>query len=1035
MHVRRHARATALPRRPGWRGVSWLVVALLLGQCRVPDPDAAGAGGAVAATPAASAPPRDLAPGAAVTRSEMAPGDVVTFTISLQPGQVVRVVAEQQGADIALRLDDPSGQPILRVDRDTWEHGDEVLLAAAERPGTHRVIVEVLASLDRRAFRIEASIEAMTPALRMACAGYQSFAAAKQRRSRQHAKLRETSVREALDRSFRDASTHLLAAGEPVLAAEATAARGLVAQQAQDHRGAIVHYRVAAEGFATRAPVLEALTRHRLGAMLLNTDQTAEAIDQYEQVRRLATARGVRKLMGEAEHHLSQAHQRRGAIQRALVHGERALAIWRQRPGCTDYASTAHNLGVLSWTHLHRPVRARELLDEALRCWRAEGYERQRLETLGQIGQVQRAQGALRDAELTLRAAFDGTPENRPCHRAQGLARRAAVAERLGKRGEALRFAAASESLLASSALPPVASSCGLRGIHARRELAAVYRAVGRLDAALDAYQRYRRYARQADSALEEARALAGLARTLDAMGRPDEALIESARAVALVEPMRVEIERSDLRAHFVAAVQDVLDGFVDLHWSNARRADPASAAIDALAAAERARARSFHDRLAALGVDLVGAEDQAPAREWASLQREIAGRSARGSDTAGLASSLERLLALEAAMRSAGHAVDRTLGTEPIVPSDFQDLLRDESVLFFQLGEARSLLWLIEGDSIRAFALPPRARLTALARAATDDMARAPSAGVTDFRCALSRATLGPVRDALAEAAERPLIIVADGALLNVSFAALPLPPAAGASCDGARLIIDQHPVSYLPSLSTLDLLHSRGDRQRASRPVLAFGDPVYARDPRCAPRAGIGRELARLPATAVEISRLCELTDGDCVHGFAATRARFLAPATGDYRTLHVAAHAWADDAQPVLSALVLSERDRQCRPRHATVRAYEIAGLDLAADLAVLSACDSGAGTLVAGEGLVNGLVRGLFAAGAQRVIASLWQVDDVSAAEQMADFYRHLVAGGSPAEALRASQRARRDRAPRDWASFVLHGNPWPLDAFP
>src|SRR5207244_8554109 len=127
------------------------------------------------------------------------------------------------------------------------------------------------------------------------------------------------------------------------------------------------------------------------------------------------------------------------------------------------------------------------------------------------------------------------------------------------------------------------------------------------------------------------------------------------------------------------------------------------------------------------------------------------------------------------------------------------------------------------------------------------------------------------------------------------------------------------------------------------------------------------------------------------------------------------------------------VLSLVDEKGAPRDGFLRANEIYNLKLNADLVVLSACRTGLGKEIRGEGLI-GLTRGFFYAGAARVVVSLWDVNDEATAEVMGRFYKGVLGNGRlrPAEALRAAQvslwREGRWRAPYYWAAFVLQGEP-------
>jgi len=147
-------------------------------------------------------------------------------------------------------------------------------------------------------------------------------------------------------------------------------------------------------------------------------------------------------------------------------------------------------------------------------------------------------------------------------------------------------------------------------------------------------------------------------------------------------------------------------------------------------------------------------------------------------------------------------------------------------------------------------------------------------------------------------------------------------------------------------------------------------------------------------------------------------------------DYRIIHIATHGFLDDKHPELSGIVLSLYDQKGRPQNGFVQLRDIYDLDLNADVVVLSACQTALGKQVKGEGL-TGLPRAFMSAGARRVIASLWKVDDEATAALMKSFYTSMLKDGlPPAAALRrAKQTVRaqnRWRSAYFWAAFVLQG---------
>ena len=161
-----------------------------------------------------------------------------------------------------------------------------------------------------------------------------------------------------------------------------------------------------------------------------------------------------------------------------------------------------------------------------------------------------------------------------------------------------------------------------------------------------------------------------------------------------------------------------------------------------------------------------------------------------------------------------------------------------------------------------------------------------------------------------------------------------------------------------------------------------------------------------------------------------FQASRETATSPDLAQYRIVHFATHGLLDSKHPELSGLVLSLVDQQGKSRNGFLDLEDVYNLNFAADLVVLSSCETGLGKEIDGEGLV-GLTRGFMYAGAQRVIASLWKVDDAATAELMEYFYRGVLKERmTPAAALRQAQlkmlQKKRWAAPYFWGAFILQG---------
>ncbi|RMH21779.1 MAG: CHAT domain-containing protein [Acidobacteria bacterium] len=378
-----------------------------------------------------------------------------------------------------------------------------------------------------------------------------------------------------------------------------------------------------------------------------------------------------------------------------------------------------------------------------------------------------------------------------------------------------------------------------------------------------------------------------------------------------------------------------------------------------------------------------------------------------------------------------------------PIAVAEVQQLLDgDDLLLEYALGEERSFLWAIDRDSFASFELPGRAAIEAAARRVYGQLSTVDPRGdaaAGDAPQALSRMLLGPVAG---ELAGRRLVVVADGALHYLPFAALPEPA-------GGAPLLAGHEVVHLPSAAALAVMRRQlAGRRPAPKWLAVVADPVFdRRDPRLATeeaaqpaRGSVDRSgeppalsFDRLPASRREAERIAALLPPGQVlqlFDFDARRQNLLRPGLGQYRILHFATHGFFDARHPELSGLVLSLVDEHGAAQDGLLRLRDVYELELGADLVVLSGCQTALGREIRGEGLV-GLTRGFMYAGVPRVVASLWRVGDRATAELMERFYRGLVAGLRPAAALRAAQLEIRARPrwadPYHWAAFVLEGD--------
>src|SRR5215475_8540516 len=283
---------------------------------------------------------------------------------------------------------------------------------------------------------------------------------------------------------------------------------------------------------------------------------------------------------------------------------------------------------------------------------------------------------------------------------------------------------------------------------------------------------------------------------------------------------------------------------------------------------------------------------------------------------------------------------------------------------------------------------------------------------------------------------------------------------------------LIANHEIVTLPSASVLATLRQiRTGRSAAPHALAVLADPVFSEEdervslnarmkqepgqpkgaePKSAgSNAATAKSVADLERSAadsgVEVFRRlffsrqeAEAITGSLQHSerlkaldFAADRRLVLGGKLGEYRILHFATHGLLNNKVPALSGMVFSLVDEQGRPLNGFLRLHEIYNMKLNADLVVLSGCQTALGQEVDGEGLI-GLTRGFMYAGAPRVVASLWNVNDQATANLMKLFYERMLKDGlRPAAALRAAQiamwKTEPNAVPYRWGAFILQGD--------
>jgi CHAT domain-containing protein len=546
-------------------------------------------------------------------------------------------------------------------------------------------------------------------------------------------------------------------------------------------------------------------------------------------------------------------------------------------------------------------------------------------------------------------------------------------------------------------------------------------------------------------------------------LGRFDRARSHLRGALAITEDVRGRVAGEYSRATYLASRRALYAEEIDLLMELHERHPSGGYAAEAFLTAERERARSLLDTLQEVAADVRQGVDNALLDEEQALRRamnlwayRLASLAARpGAD--GAAADARRMLAekvaeyrlVESRIRAASGGYARLVTQPPLTVAELQGLLDEQSILLrFFVGDTRGYVWLIGPTATRVAQLPNKTAIDQLSQRVRQLATTPPPPGsrrqaASEFDQAagdLSTLLLGAFADMLGD---RQLIVVAEGSLQLIPFAALPEP-------GGTSPLIVRHEIVMLPSATTLAMLRRQvAAREPARKSLALFVDPVYEpNDPRIVPRgdAAVRWDSRSGDEHALALRRLLfSRREGDWIldvarpvepfvaSGFSASRATFNAVALNDYRIVHFATHALADDIHPELSGIALSMVDQTGAPQDGFVRLHEIhQHLNLRAELVVLSACDTAVGKDFPGEGLV-GLARAVLTAGSIRVVASLFKVHDPATAQLMREMYRAMLNGKpSPAAALREAQlrmlASPQWQDPYFWSAFVLIGEP-------
>jgi Uncharacterized protein conserved in bacteria len=1069
-------------------------------------------------------------------KKDLAGGEGHTYRVSLNAGQFVEVLIQQQGIRVAAVVS-AAGKAIAEMNSVYGSVGPVAVAFIA--PETADYIVTVRSTEQSAP---AGSYEIRLAALRMPTSVDLSRVAA-QRRFEEGRKLRSQpsseSRRQAI-KKYEEALADYRAAADQAGEASTLQAIGLtyrflgdMEQAANFYSAALAlqrtlgdsrgqafslnylglaqaisgYFRKALESYAEALPIWqaendklnEADTLNRIGGAHDALGELQTALHDYNLA--LKIRHDLADRVGEAQtlNNIGLTYQKLGELQAAIEHYNLALAVFQEAKEYAKTANALNNIGFL-YASLGDSQKALEYYEQARETRKQAEDPLQEAITISNIGHLFTANGDFLNARSYYEQALKIQQEAKNTrYEAYTLIHLGQIHLFLSEPQKALEHFERALKLL---------KDAGDREGEALAldKIGQVLAALGNTQAALEKYDQALRLWRTIGSRSGEAATLYNIARAERDRGNLTDAQSRIAEALKIVEALRTKVVSQDLRAAYLASVRDYYDLGIDLLMQMHQHSPSHGFDAAAFELSERGRARSLLDMLLEAHINIREGVNPDLLQRERSLQQQLNAAAERqrqllsGQYTEEQSAALEKELRailtqyqeVQSRIRTNNPNYAYLTNPESLSLKDIQQALDPDTLLLeFNLGRERSYVWAITPDSLASFELPGRSEIESASRRVYD-LLTAPGqfvkgegqeqkfARLTKAEAEFPEATDRLARIVIAPVAARlkanRLLIVADGALQYVSFAALSVPAAQGPGIAGQvpgkenkdrssipdpRPLIIDHEIVNLPSASAL-VVQRRvlGSRRPAPKAVAVLADPVYSRNDTRLNAAGKLQEKADQPQPAMrdldrslqgigsrdneaaiprlsfsrheaeEIIKSAGGKPAKAALDFDASRAAARDPDLSQYRVVHFATHGILNSSHPELSGIVLSLFNKQGRQQDGFLRLHEIYNLKLPAELVVLSACQTGLGKEIRGEGIV-GLTRGFMYAGAARLIASLWKVDDGATAELMSRFYKHLLTEQKrPAEALRMAQiemyEKRLWRNPYYWAAFVLQG---------
>lgn len=785
-----------------------------------------------------------------------------------------------------------------------------------------------------------------------------------------------------------------------------------------------------------------------LGLVRLDQGELTEAKEAFEKSMELFQTLGIRDQVAVMHSNIAAVNSFLGNYQQVCDSLQKTIEIAEEIGDQTLLADTQGKLASV-YAELGNYEMADELLKKAMKTSQEIGAKSQEASTWMNLGDLYKVQGKSKEAlaafqnalriaveikeklliaDCLERIAGSYSKMGNPAQELKALHRALSIEEEVGNRAGIGAINMRIGTALYNAKRIPEADAALTKSIEILRD-------IGWLDSLWPALYRKGLIHRDSGNIAESIRSLK--------------------EAVDIIERLRGRVEFAEQKSAFF---EERIDIYEDLIQLLVKQNDIAGA----FEFVERAKARSFLDSLSEAHID--PKTDLTP--EQFNLKRRLEVQmmnlnqaireqyTSKTPDVSEVQRSKQRLTKLDEQYLGLMSDIHRQnprfslfRDPQPIQLQRAQQLIdSDTAIAEYFVGKEASLLFVVTSTTAQVFRLPPERVLTDQVRALLaaiqkpDPVYEASEqayARYVDAAASLYNGVFKPGESLFQQ--KKKIVISPDGALSDLPFECL-VTGRVSRVIDFSQLnyLARHFDFQYIPSTSVLEALRLNENRENETvrKSLIAFAAPMG--DGRLT-RQGVSdstfqkwsSSISDLPNSKVEaeqIARLFPPKEVTLMVGKDASETTVKNINLSQYRMIHFASHGLIDEQKPQFSALLLYPGAGKLEDGFLTMR--EVFDLKLNADLVVLSACKTGLGRQIRGEG-IDSLSRAFFTAGASNVIMSFWNVFDLSTAQFMTDFYGALLKNGSDkAAALREARLKMIDgkqfNHPYYWAPFILMG---------